>query len=312
MPEKGENTMAYEDGSRSWAYSVREHRVSASLVGLAAIIMLLATLLPRGTASAAASGPPAILFPANGAYFGSWVAPRSGESTQQAIQRVESQIGRKFAIDHQYYKWDTQFPTVGANMDRPQGRIPFINWKPQRNNGSSVSWSSIASGAEDAAIIARADAIKAFGYPMYLAFHHEPEDDLATFGTPADYAAAFRHIVTVFQARGVTNVAFVWTMMSWSFNPNSGKNVDSYYPGDAYVDAIGSDGYDWYPGRAGDKWDPLPNRLPSHPGLRVAHGKPWMAVEYGRPGGPGAPGRKAQWFIDALATIKSWPAVQGV
>src|SRR4249920_2415462 len=161
--------MAYEDGSRSWAYSVREHRVSASLVGLAAIIMLLATLLPRGTASAASSGPPASLFPANGAFFGSWVAPRSGESTQQAIQRVESQIGRTFAIDHQYYKWDTQFPTSEQTWTVAQGRIPFLNWKPQRTSGASVPWSAIASGAEDAAIIARADAIKAFGYPMYLA-----------------------------------------------------------------------------------------------------------------------------------------------
>ena len=298
--------MAYEDGSRSWAYSVREHRVSASLVGLAAIIMLLATLLPRGTASAAASGPPASLFPANGAYFGSWVAPRSGESTQQAIQRVESQIGRTFAIDHQYYKWDSPFPTSEQTWTVAQGRIPFLNWKPQRTNGSSVSWASIASGAEDAAIIARADAIKAFGYPMYLAFHHEPEDDLATFGTPADYAAAFRHIVTVFRARGVTNVAFVWTMMSWSFNPNSGKNVDSYYPGDAYVDAIGSDGYDWYPGRAGDSWTAFQTVFQPTQNFAVAHGKPWMAVEYGAQEDPAVPGRKAQWLTDALTTIKSW------
>ena len=223
--------MAYGDGGRSWTYTVREHRVSASLVGLAAILMLLATLLPRGAASAAASGPPAVLFPANGAYFGSWVAPRSGESTQQAIQRVESQIGRRFAIDHQYYKWDTSFPTSEQSWTVTQGRIPFVNWKAQRTNGAVVRWSTIASGAEDAAIIARADAIKAFGYPIYLAFHHEPEDDLDAYGTPADYAEASRHIVTVFRSRGVTNVAFVWTMMSWSFNSNSGKNVDSYYPG---------------------------------------------------------------------------------
>ena len=37
----------------------------------------------------------------------------------------------------------------------------------------------------------------------------------------AEYAAAFRHIVTVFRQRGVTNVAFVWTMMGWTFEPRS-------------------------------------------------------------------------------------------
>ena len=304
--------MAYHDGSRSWAYSVREHRVSASLVGLAAILMLLATLLPRNTASAATTAPPAVLFPANGAYFGAWVAPRGGESAQQAIQRVESQVDRTFAIDHQYYRWDTPFPTAEQSWTVSQGRIPFVNWKPQRSNGSTVSWSNIASGAEDAAIIARADAIKAFGYPMYLSFHHEPEDDLATFGTPADYAAAFRHVVTVFQARGVTNVAFVWTMMSWSFNPNSGKNIDSYYPGDTYVDAIGSDGYCWYPGRAGDKWVSFQTVFQPTQNFAVSHGKPWMAVEYGAQEDPATTGRKGQWLIDALATIKTWPALKAL
>ena len=127
--------MAYEDGSRSWAYSVREHRVSASLVGLAAIIMLLATLLPRGTASAAVSGPPASLFPANGAYFGSWVAPRSGESTQQAIQRVESS-GRSEVRDRSsVLQVGHAVPDLGANVDRRQGRIPFINWN---RNGTTA------------------------------------------------------------------------------------------------------------------------------------------------------------------------------
>ena len=81
-------------------------------------------------------------------------------------------------------------------MDRRPGPDPVHQLEAAADATAPRSrGATIASGAEDAAIIARADAIKAFGYPMYLAFHHEPEDDLATFGTPADYAAAFRHIV---------------------------------------------------------------------------------------------------------------------
>ena len=113
-------------------------------------------------------------------------------------------------------------PTPQESWAVSRGTIPFLNWKAQRTNGAVVPWSTIASGAEDAAIAARADAVKAFGSPVYLTFHHEPEDDLGTWGTAADYAAAFRRVVTVFRSRGVTNVAFVWTMMNWTFDPRSG------------------------------------------------------------------------------------------
>src|SRR6185436_10037774 len=103
-------------------------------------------------------------------------------------------------------------------------------------------WRTIASGAQDAWITTQALSLKAFGVPMYLTFHHEPEDDSAAFGTPTEYAAAYRHVVDVFRVNGVTNVSFVWTMMSWTFDPRSGRDPMSWYPGDAYIDAVGSDG----------------------------------------------------------------------
>ena len=85
---------------------------------------------------------------ARGAYLGTWVAPRGAESREDAIRRVEGQIGRTFAIDHQYYKWDSAFPTSHEAWTVAQGRLPFLNWKAQRTNGAVVPWSSIASGAE--------------------------------------------------------------------------------------------------------------------------------------------------------------------
>ena len=164
-----------------------------------------------------------MLIPTSGVYFGSWVAPRDDESSAQAIERVEAQIGRRFAIDHQYYRWDSVFPSSHEAWTVSKGRIPFLNWKAMRSNGEPMPWAQIASGAQDATIIARAQAVKAFGSPMYLTFHHEPEDDLAAWGTAADYVAAFRHVVNVFRAQGVENVAWVWTMMSWTFDPRSGR-----------------------------------------------------------------------------------------
>ncbi len=157
--------------------------VEASIFPASLVIAMIIALL-AGDYFASAHGPPAVLIPASGAYFGSWVAPRYGEARTDAISRVEAQIGRRFAIDHQYYRWDSNFPGPYETWTASQGRIPLLNWKAMRSNGQPVAWASIASGAQDATIIARAQAIKAFGSPMYLTFHHEPEDDLGTWAAP--------------------------------------------------------------------------------------------------------------------------------
>jgi hypothetical protein len=308
-PEGG--SMTDGDRGRSLIDAIRTHKLTASLATLA-LVAALAPRLVGGAASAASTGPPAVLIPRSGAYFGAAVAPRSGETRQTSIQRVERQIGRTFAIDHEYYKWDDAFPGSYEQWTADQGRIPFLNWKPATKNGTVIPWSRIASGAEDATIISHADAIKAFGRPMYLTFHHEPENDTGAFGTPQEFAAAFRHVVEVMRSRGATNVAFVWTMMGSTFNGYDGRDPASFYPGNDYVDLIGTDGYNWYPGKAGTQWRSFQWIFqPSHD-FAEAHNKPWMVVEYGVQEDPANPNHKAEWLRDALATAKSWPSLKSL
>ena len=114
------------------------------------ILALVGTaLVGAGAAFPASLSPPAALFPSNGIYLGARVQPRTGESQNDALERVESQIGRKFAIDHYYYQWTDSFPNSAQTWTVGEGRIPFINWK------AGASWSEIASGSQDAAIVAR-------------------------------------------------------------------------------------------------------------------------------------------------------------
>ena len=178
------------------------------------------------------------------------------------------------------------------------------------SDGSVIPWSSIADGSQDAWIIRRADAFKAFGSPIYLAFHHEPENDLSRFGSPQDYAAAFRHIVDVFRAEGVTNVAFVWNMMGWSFDSRSGVDVNAFYPGDDYVDFVAGDGYNHYP--LSGNWVSFQQIFQPIYDFAVAHAKPLMVAEYGVMEDPSNPDRKGQWFRDALLTLQSWPQLKAM
>jgi hypothetical protein len=270
------------------------------------VLSLLATLLVQVWMGERASAYPASLNPAQGAYLGSWVDPRGGEGAHDAIRRVEGQIGRKFDIDHRYYGWNAQIPSAVQRWDVDNGRIPFVNWL------AGSRWSAISSGSQDAWIRSRADAFRNFAAPIYLTFHHEPEDDLGGYGSPSEFAAAFRHIVGIFRDRGANNVAFVWTMMSWTFNPGSGLPLNDYYPGDDYVDFVGSDGYNWYPGRSGSQWVPFQQIFQPTQDFAVAHAKPWIAVEYGVQEDPAQQGRKGQWFRDALQTAKGWPSLKGL
>ncbi len=116
----------------------------------------------------------------------------------------------------------------------------------------------------------------------------------------------------LFRSTGVDNVAFVWTMMSWTFDPRSGRDPGAYYPGDDYVDLIGSDGYNFAPGKPGVKWDSFDKVFGPTEAFALAHDKPWMAVEWGAQEDPAVPGRKAQWILDALAVAKTWPELKAL
>ena len=109
-----------------------------------------------GLAFPAALSPPAV---PTTAYLGACGALAPASRQSDALLRVESQIGRRFAIDHYYYQWTDSFPNAAQTWTVGQGGIPFINWK------AGGSWSAIANGSQDAVIIAHADAIKNFGYP---------------------------------------------------------------------------------------------------------------------------------------------------
>ena len=251
---------------------------------------------------------PVVLRPSQGAYFGTHVEVRTGETKQSAIQRVESEIGRRFAVDRQYERWGDPFPTAYDTWTSNQGRIPFISWKPTGPAGT-LTWAQVARGDGDAELIARADAVRAWGRPLYLSFHHEPEDDTATYGTAADFVAAFRHVVDVFRAEGATNAAWAWTMMGWSFQNGTAA---SFYPGDAYVDFVAVDAYNWYPGRPGSTWRSFADAVAGGRAFAQAHGVPLIVAEYGCQEDPAVPGRKAQWFRDELATVEGWPDVKAV
>jgi hypothetical protein len=247
--------------------------------------------------------------PSSGAYFGGWTQPRGAETRQDAVAHFESQIGRKLAFDHQYYRWNDTLPTVQETWDVAGGRIPFVSWRAQRKDDTMVKWSSIAGGAQDAWIAAQADRIRDFGHPMFMVFNHEPYQQSTTgWGTPAEFAAAWRHVVDIFRAHGATNVAWVLVLTAWDYKVTG--RAQSFYPGDTYVDWLAADPYNFFT-RDG-VWRELSLVADGFATWGADKKKPKMIAEWGTEEDPATPGRKAQWFNNARAWLKTQPAIKAV
>ena len=196
-----------------------------------------------------------------GAYVndvGSWVNDATAEA---GVSRFEAAIGRTLGIDQHYYSWTDTFPTELERWDVAGGRIPLISW-------SGTNLDAIVSGRYDAMIRQRADDVRAFGAPVFLRWGWEMNgnwssddgshnNDPGTTDGPQKYVAAWRHIHDIFTAEGATNAVWVWSPNATDV-PDAGWNHwTRYYPGDAYVDWIGIDGYNWGTSRPWSSWTSL-------------------------------------------------------
>jgi beta-mannanase len=231
------------------------------------------------------------------------------------LELLEARLGRRLDIDRAYYAWDDPIPTGQEVTDVAMGRITLLSWKAQERDGRALSWSGIASGAQDRWIVARARAFKAFAHPVMLAFHHEPENDVATNGTPEEFAAAFRHVHDVFVREGADNVVWVVVLFAFTY---SGPRVAEFYPGDGFVDWVGGDGFNFYGTFAGPggcsraTWRPFSEIFSAMVAFARARGKPAVAAEWASAVDPQRPARKAAWLREAHATITSWPTLKAV
>jgi beta-mannanase len=185
--------------------------------------------------------------------------------------------------------------TVKAHTGQSLAAHNYANFSGRVEGGqmltlrSSTSWKATAAAAPGSALYADivrwADALKVRGSKVFMAFHHEPEAIGSTrFGTAADFKAAFRRVVTIFRSRGAKNVIFTWQATDWAFRvgPSARVAAAKWYPGDAYVDVIGADAYNWYTcGEGKAKWNSMKTLLDPVIRFARAHGKQVSLPEFG-------------------------------
>jgi hypothetical protein len=259
---------------------------------------LVAVVTFAGTTAAQANAAP-VPVPVNGTVLGA-----VGDAGW-----LEAQIGRRLGMERVYVDWTVAQSAPRLRWDIADGRTPVLSIRTETAAGIPVSWARIASGAEDRAIRAQAAAIRSLGRPVLLALNHEV-DLRPISGTAADYVAAYRHYVGLFRSLGVRNVSFLVILTSGAYT--SGRAA-AWYPGDAYVDWVGADGYNDN-GCLSDsgrrEWRSFAKIFSAFEAFAVAHGKPAVIAEYASTEDLSKPGRKAQWITNAAETMHDWPQLK--
>jgi hypothetical protein len=214
------------------------------------------------------------------------------------------------------------FPTTPLERIRQHGAIPVLSWGsqsiPASVNEPDYQQSDILSGKYDSFIRSFATAARAWGHPFFLRYDWEMNgtwfswSDGANGNRPGEFAAAWRHVHDIFAEVGATNATWVWCP---NIDPaNTMQSLSSVYPGDAYVDWTGLDGYNWGTNPAKPSGWQTFGQLYSSTYRRivesVAPSKPMMigevaSSEYG--------GSKASWIKDMLARVPAeYPKIRAL
>jgi len=211
----------------------------------------LALLVPAGAAAAVPA--PAVKAPAIG------VSLPSYHYDAGAVTAYERALGRDVSIVQTFISWQydgqpglSEFPASRAKAIAATGASLEVTWVPSNPargiNDPAFSLASIARGDHDAYITRFAKAVKKYGQPVRIRFGHEmngswtPYSELRSGNSAGQFAAAWRHVHDVVEGAGATNTTWVWS-------PNilhpGGTDLAGLYPGDAYVDEVGIDGYSY-------------------------------------------------------------------
>jgi mannan endo-1,4-beta-mannosidase len=120
------------------------------------------------------------------------------------------------------------------------GALAIVRWEP-----FDATLADIAAGRYDAYVASFAESVRALNLPVALTFAHEMNGFWYPWGAPKNkartFVTAWRRLHDIFEQVSATNVIWTWTPNVISGAPS--VELKPYYPGDAYVDWIGLDGY---------------------------------------------------------------------
>ncbi len=239
------------------------------------------------------------------------------------LHNFESTIGRQTDV----FLW---YESIGedfyADTFRPmalEGRTIQLAWEPHDfsldpNHQPAYRLKNITAGNFDNDIRRWARQLRDFGYPIYFRPMCEMNGDWVSWGgnangnSPQDYIPAWRHVHDIFVQEGATNVKWVWSPNRDGSIADAQATFNTYYPGDAYVDFVGINGYNWgtlYNTPSWTSWwQSFEEVIGYSYDVAVANtNKPVVIAETATTefGGNAQNGGKSQWITDAFNLLST-------
>ncbi len=179
-------------------------------------------------------------------------------------------------IRHTFRDWreDRRLAVELVDMFR-HGNTPLVTLEPKGEKNGDKLLREIVDGKHDDKINRLTTLIGLSKQPTYVRFAHEMEiADLYPWGNqdPELYVKAYKHFVHIADKNGASNIKWVW-------GPGGHPDAEKYYPGNEYVDVIGTTIlYDSY--WNGDNYVPFYSLAQNRLWLQ-RYGKPLWVTELG-------------------------------
>lgn len=241
-----------------------------------------------------------------------------------AVAAYAQEVGRPPAVVMWYLAWPRGgYPAQQVAAVIQTGAVPMLTWEPWDSSNPSANQpayklTNIARGDFDGYVRQFARSAAASRQHIYLRFAHEMNSGWYPWGTqpgnplgntPKDYVDAWRHVHDIFAQEGATNVVWVWSPVAGYLGSTPFAQV---YPGDAYVDWLALDAYNWGTTQPWSAWASLAAVLqPSYASVASLSRKPMMLAETAS---AEQGGDKAQWIRQAfLADLpRQFPRIRAV
>ena len=244
-----------------------------------------------------------------------------------------SQVGKHPAVDGVFVTWGRSFESAFGQAHANHARL-MLHISTAQGYGApeQITPRGIAQGAGDGYLLSLSRQIAQSAAPVYIrllpemdqannaycAFNNDGSSRGASHST-ANFRQAWRRVVLILRGgpvaaidsrlhalglpplRGTraatlprSPISFLWVPQTAGSPDTQANSADAYYPGDAYVDWVGTDFYSLYPNFSG-----LQRFYSEHPGKPFAFGE-WALWN----------GDDAGWVKQLFSFISSHPRVR--
>ena len=227
------------------------------------------------------------------------------------LEALESNIHKKVAVAHYFRGWEhlENENEIGVELQTisTKGWVPMVSVNPyffgkcESDNGETL-YKTISTGKCDAFLKGAGAVLADVQSPFLLRFAWEMNVDSMewsiqrTGSTPQEFKLAWQRVHSIFKSSGVKNAYWVFSPQVTS--PTTIPIAD-LYPGDAYVDWVGLDGYNWGTTQSWSTWQSFSEIFKeSYNEMRaIAPSKKFMIAEVNT---VDAGGNQAEWYAKML------------